>query len=319
MAPLSEQQLATRKTGLGSSDIAAIMGEDPWKSALDVWLSKTGRKVDEGNLQTQMGIRTEEIIADQFAHAHALKLRRCGTVVHHELPWVLATPDRVIAGTKPRELLEAKNVGWRVLPRWRIGADGFKAPPYVQLQGMWQCLVTGAAAVWVVAWLGGRDWYEERFPYDPELGDAMLAVGERWWHDHVVADVQPDPDGSDGARKILEALHEKNNGKIQPATEEVTAIVSRYAKARAEAKAAREEMKVAANLLCARIGDLDGFEGEWGHATWVASGKGTTSWAKVAAELGASPTLIAKHTKEPGRKLRVVVTGEEEEDDNGNG
>ena len=40
---ITEKQLAARDSGLGSSEIAAILGRDPWRTAWDVWAVKTGR------------------------------------------------------------------------------------------------------------------------------------------------------------------------------------------------------------------------------------------------------------------------------------
>jgi len=39
---LTTEQREIRRRYLGSSDIAAIFGMSPWKSAYDVWLEKTG-------------------------------------------------------------------------------------------------------------------------------------------------------------------------------------------------------------------------------------------------------------------------------------
>jgi len=37
-----EQWLELRRQGIGGSDAAAILGMNPWKSPMDVWLEKTG-------------------------------------------------------------------------------------------------------------------------------------------------------------------------------------------------------------------------------------------------------------------------------------
>ena len=38
-----EEWLAVRKQGIGSSDAAAAVGLNPYKSQLELWLEKTGR------------------------------------------------------------------------------------------------------------------------------------------------------------------------------------------------------------------------------------------------------------------------------------
>ena len=39
-----EQWLQVRQQGIGSSDAAAAVGLNPYKSALELWLEKTGRQ-----------------------------------------------------------------------------------------------------------------------------------------------------------------------------------------------------------------------------------------------------------------------------------
>jgi len=40
---LTTEQRAARMTGIGASECAAIMGFDPYRTAHQVWLEKTGR------------------------------------------------------------------------------------------------------------------------------------------------------------------------------------------------------------------------------------------------------------------------------------
>ena len=44
---ITAKQLEQRKTRLGSSDIAALFGLDPFKNAHDVYLAKTGKLLPE--------------------------------------------------------------------------------------------------------------------------------------------------------------------------------------------------------------------------------------------------------------------------------
>ena len=44
-----EAWLDVRKGGIGSSDAAAAVGLNPYKSPLELWLEKTGRSQDAGS------------------------------------------------------------------------------------------------------------------------------------------------------------------------------------------------------------------------------------------------------------------------------
>ncbi len=59
--PITEKQRESRKAYLGSSDVAAILGLDPWRNAYDVWLDKTGKVDDKKeNEAMQAGTMFEE-------------------------------------------------------------------------------------------------------------------------------------------------------------------------------------------------------------------------------------------------------------------
>lgn len=58
---LSAEQKELRRNYLGSSDLPAILGLDPFRSRLDVWYEKTGRVKDfDGNRATLLGNLFEE-------------------------------------------------------------------------------------------------------------------------------------------------------------------------------------------------------------------------------------------------------------------
>ena len=64
---ISEAQAALRKSGIGASEIAAVCGVDPYRSALDVWLVKTGRKPGfAGNAKTRQGQALEGPVLDMY-------------------------------------------------------------------------------------------------------------------------------------------------------------------------------------------------------------------------------------------------------------
>lgn len=312
---LTAEQQAIRATGIGASEIAAILGENPFQSPLDLWLVKTGRSEPAESFQTKMGHLAESIIAEHFADLHGVQLAKGVTVVHPERPIVVATPDRIILGRDPVELLECKNVGWRMLAKWRADRDTYRAPAYVTLQTTWQCGAIGAAGAHIAAWLGGRDWHEEFVPFDAELFGDMVTIAERWWHDHVVKGVMPEPDATERNRAALERLFPRAERDLLPADDEVESLMRAYGVAHVREREAKQEKQRIGNLLCARIGDGTGFVGELGTVTWIPDKSGRTAWAAVARELKAPADLISKHTKAPGRTLRVKLTNLEDGDE----
>lgn len=311
---LTVQQLEFRKQGIGSSDVAALLGEDPFKGELDVWLDKTGRVPNsEMNDQAEMGHLLEPIIAARFAKRSGFKIRRMTTMAHKDHSWAMATPDRAILNR--RELLEAKNVGHRMLRYWRGIGDSYRVPSYVVLQCQWQLLVTGYDAAWVVAFLGGRDPFEVRLEADKETQEALLSFVRQWWERHIIGDIEPDPAGTERAKKLLERLYSRSIGDLVQPTIEIEELAKAYVDARAAESTAAKAKLAAGNMLRAKLGAAPGTkEAPWGHVQWTES-KGRVSWADVAKALDPPPELLEAHTKSGGRTLRVKVYGHEGDDE----
>ena len=60
--------LQIRKKGIGGSDIGAIMGLSPFKSALSCYLDKTdqAKKEDDENIPAELGLELEPYMAKKF-------------------------------------------------------------------------------------------------------------------------------------------------------------------------------------------------------------------------------------------------------------
>jgi len=103
-----EDWLQIRKQGIGSSDAAAAVGLNPYKSQLELWMEKTGRdaglpKADPQDEESPMywGNVLEPIVAWHYSKRTKNKVRRINAVLQHpdpELPWMLANIDREVIG-----------------------------------------------------------------------------------------------------------------------------------------------------------------------------------------------------------------------------
>jgi len=158
-----EDWLAVRKQGIGSSDAAAAVGLNPYKSQLELWLEKTGRdtglpKTDPDDEDSPMywGNVLEPIVAWHYSKRTKNKVRRINAVLQHpdpELPWMLANIDREVIGADDVQILECKTAGINGARLWKEGV-----PEYVQLQVMHQLAVTGKQAADVAVCSEGSIW-----------------------------------------------------------------------------------------------------------------------------------------------------------------
>ena len=70
---LTPEQLEQRKNSIGASEVSSILGLNPWKSALQLWLEKTGAVEPEDLSENEAvfwGQRLELIIGERFAQNH---------------------------------------------------------------------------------------------------------------------------------------------------------------------------------------------------------------------------------------------------------
>lgn len=152
-----EPWLAARKTGVGASDVAAILGLSPWKSPFSLYMEITGQvsseeRSPEAVERMSWGVRLEASIAEEYASRTGTDIKLCGWLLRSKkYPAILATPDFVEFDVEGRpSILEVKNVTERSAPHWENGA-----PEHYLAQIQQQLLVTGLARGTLAALVGG--------------------------------------------------------------------------------------------------------------------------------------------------------------------
>lgn len=210
---LTEEQLRERRTGIGGSDIAAVLGVDPYRTRWHVFADKLGlRERQEETRFTHWGKRLERVIADEYAERHTVFLETSTTLRHPKRPWHIVTPDRLVrrltpAGPwekEPSRGLEIKNKGFFQAKHWGEDDVEDSIPDEVQAQCHWSMALTELPRWDVAALLGGNDYRDYTITRDVDFEGSMLEVAEQFWRDHVMKQVPPDLDGSGPAWEYLQ-------------------------------------------------------------------------------------------------------------------
>ena len=213
-----EQWLEVRQGGIGSSDAAAAVGLNPYKSPLQLWLEKTRRDAAVPNTDPRddpqhessplyWGILLEPIVAAHYTRRTGHRVRRINAVLQHpDYPWMRANIDREVMGTPDVQLLECKTAGLQGSWLWRDGV-----PEYVQLQVQHQLAVTGKQAADVAVLLGGQELQIYRIDRDEALIEHLIRLEQTFWG-YVERDQPPPADGSDSADRALRILYPRDNG-----------------------------------------------------------------------------------------------------------
>lgn len=234
---LTDEQRAARRRGIGGSDIAAILGLDPYRGPFDVWCEKSGRAAPTvDNRFTKWGNRLEAVIADEYQERNRVALMTSTTLVHPRRSWHRGTPDRFVAELIPFGVqraapagadwgLEIKARGLRQAWRWGREDEGAAGvPDEVAAQAHWYMALTEMPRWDVAVLLDGNDFRAYTLQRDPEIEGSMLDVGERFWRDHVLADQPPAFDGGDAAWGYLRERMVGAKGKAIAPTAEIDSM-----------------------------------------------------------------------------------------------
>jgi len=274
--------LGDRRTYLGATDIAAIVGVSPWRAAIDVWREKTGLAGDvEMNERMAWGQRLEDAICDGYTAETGRRLARRAGVAHKWHPFIIGHPDRLVVGEPG--VFEAKSA----MTRRGYGEAGTDAvPPHVRVQ------------VTVYMGLTGRDWCDValltstsrldiyRVDYDRELYDALIEAAARFWQENVVAGVEPEPDGSESYRRHLAEKFPHSQDIELIATAEQSLLVDEL-RAAGEAKAAAEvHEREVENRIRALMAEASVLVAPGGRITYRTE-KARVHWQDVAGAIAA--------------------------------
>jgi putative phage-type endonuclease len=301
---LTEEQKLVRAHGIGASETPALVGVDPWRSPVDVYMKKMGLVEDVGSVHTERGNYLEPALRKWASARIGMEFEPCAPMIHAGHPRVLATPDgafrrngRIVA------TLEIKAPGPRMVHEW--GEDNEGAPDRVVVQTAQQLAVADAPEGYIAAFLGD-DLRVYRIERDRDLEAALIERVNAFWRDHIETQTPPPVDGSESARAWLAKRFPRSVGKLLPATAETAALIEELRIARDNTKRAEAAQELLEQQLKERIGDAQGIEAPGlGKVTWKNNGETVwTDWPAIARHLGATREHEVQFTKsKPGPRV----------------
>jgi putative phage-type endonuclease len=289
--------LEERKKGIGSSEVAAVLGVSPWSSPVDVWAKKRGLIPEmEDNERLRTGRLFEEPIAQLYAEREKVTLSGGGYDLRFHpkgLP-IFATPDRFVVD-QPRGL-EIKTIEPMAAQAWgEEGSD--QIPPYYVTQVAVCMSVTGLPEWDVAAFFGMNDFRIYRLKRDMELEDAILSRCTEFWNRYIVGAEEPAIDGSDGCAQYLATKYPMNRLPLIGANEEAEQLLVDLFAIKDQVKSDEAIQTEYENRLKAIIGEAEGIQGICGKALWRKNKDSEKiEWEAVARAYNPPPELIAQHT-----------------------
>ena len=309
---LTEEQHELRSQGIGASEIGAVVGVDPFRNALDVFLEKTGQvEPFAGNEFTEWGNRLEGVIAEAYADRMDVQLERSGTIVSSDADWRMCTPDRLVIGADRG--VEVKNRNYFNWKEWgEPGTD--QVPIEIAAQVHWSMSVTKLPRWDVAVLLGGNRLGIYHLEFDADIAKDLVAKGHAFWHDYVLPRITPPLDGSESARQYLNNKWKLYGEALKEPTPEILEYAIALKHVRAGLKDGEGRKAALENLIKDFIGDSLGIElpAGGGKITWKSPKASThTNWRMVAEGLKRGrhrlhARLLDLHTEERAASRRFL-------------
>lgn len=187
---LTEKQKLARRKGIGGSDLAKILGLDPFGGqAIDVFYEKlpelasehgyVAKEVDETMDQIILGNHLEHGIALAYQQKTGRKVRKSHKHhTHKKFPFIMGNVDRLIVGE--RRGLEIKHVGYRMAPKW--GTAGTDEVAEYYLPQVHHYLLVLDYPVWdVAAAIGGCELRTYEIERDKEWDEMIIDACNEFW------------------------------------------------------------------------------------------------------------------------------------------
>lgn len=294
--------LDMRKAGIGGSEAAAIVGLNPWKSAFQLWMEKTGQVEPEDlsdNEYVYWGNVLEQAVADRFCELTGKKVQRRGMLQDDEYPYMLASVDRMVVGENAG--LECKTTNAFNSKVW---ADD-ELPDSYYIQCQWYMMVTGCEKWYIAVLIGGNKFVWKEVPRNEADIEALRKAAVDFWA-MVTTNTMPPVDGSDDCSRALTERFKGQKGLEIELPAAAKDCIERLSEIKETISNLEEQKKLSENELKVMLGDAEiGVIGE-DRVSWkVQNGRITVDSKRLKAE---RPEIYSKYSK-VGNSIRVFKIG----------
>ena len=203
-----------RAKRIGGSDVGAILGVNPYKSIVDVYVDKTEGSDFKGNNATYWGHVLEGTVLKEFSNRHK-------ELIVYEVPYSVVN-DFLIANLdgalKDKEtgdygVLEIKTTSLWNKKDWEDDV----IPQYYYAQVQHYLMLTGYKFAYIAVLIGGQQYKEFKIERSEEDINLIRNKATEFYQENLLKKIPPMPDGSDAYMNYLKqkALEIENNEVIE--------------------------------------------------------------------------------------------------------
>ena len=207
-----DEWLQARRLGIGGSDIGALLGLSQFKSPLQVFYEKTEGSTQEVNEAMEIGSAIEPWICEQWRRSlpgiPTPVLTDLVMIQSNTFPFLIHSPDAIWLDPDflPLAGVEIKNI--------RSDANWDPLPEFYMAQVQHGLLCSGLDRWIVVALVAGQKLITREIEPDKEFQGRIALEAEKFWSDHVLKNVPPEPDGSEMDSNVLNRRWEVSQDEI---------------------------------------------------------------------------------------------------------
>lgn len=318
-----EDWLRLRQTGIGGSDISAIMGFNSYKTAYDLYHDKINDVVADAQSESAYwGTILEDVVAKEYALRNDCKVQKVNYMIRHpEFDFAVANIDRAVINPSisgnvrfkdgkltTDRLLEVKTASEYMKSNWG-DEESDQVPDNYNLQCQWYMGITGVNECDLALLLGGNKYRQYNIKFDPELFAILIEEARNFWVNHVLARVEPTPTTLANAKaKYAKALPDSTLD-LHFNDDENIAIIDRYIELKDTEKQVKADIEQAQTDLINLIGFNEALAVDGELVMTYKASKGRETFDKKGC-LKAYPELAEKFaeftkTGEASRTLRV--------------
>jgi len=185
-----QEWLRERKNYLGGSDLGAIAGLNPYRTALDVYLDKTSDDIRcETSPAMRWGTLLEDTIAKEYAEDTGQTIEiEPNTIYHPSMKFLGANIDRWVGDKE--YVLECKTAGFTRGKEW--GEEGTdQIPESYLVQVAYYAAICAVPKVDIAVLIGGQDFRIYTYERNKELEEKLIKIACNFWHNHIEKRIPP--------------------------------------------------------------------------------------------------------------------------------
>lgn len=243
------QEFRAKQKGIGGSEVATILGLNPYKSAFSLWLEKTGQveRPTVDNQYIEWGNILEPVIREKFAKETGLEVFTNPYVMAHDhFDFMVANIDGEVVENGHKGVLEIKTASERYKRDWEDGP-----PNHYMLQIQHYLAVMGEEYqfAYCAVLIGGNDFRYFRIERDEFVIDHIIAA-ESKFAIMVEKMISPEITGTPAETDWLNDTYPEDNGEscemsefIETLTAEYIAITAQIKDLQADADSIKNRIK----------------------------------------------------------------------------